>query len=79
MDGTEVRRLAHHRSRRLDHYWHQPRAAISRDGKLAVFDSNFGANPIDEYSDVYLLDVAAAVTAAAPSDAGERGSSGRPR
>lgn len=61
VDGTEVRRLAHHRSRRLDHYWHQTRAAISRDGKYAVFDSNFGRNPIPEYADVYLLNVGVAV------------------
>ena len=61
VDGSRLRRLAHHRTRRLDHYWHQPRAAISRDGSYAVFDSNFGRNPIREYSDVYLLDVRAAV------------------
>ena len=55
MDGSEVRRLAHHRSRSLDWYWYQPRAAISRDGSYAVFDSNFGMPLRKDYTDVYLI------------------------
>ncbi|MBI1760777.1 MAG: hypothetical protein HYR56_05000 [Acidobacteria bacterium] len=56
-DGTELRHLAHHRSRTLSSYWFQPRASISKDGKYAVFDSNFGTNPVKDYSDVFLLEV----------------------
>ncbi len=56
-DGSERRRLAHHRSRTLSSYWFQPRAAISKDGKYAVFDSNFGTNPLEDYSDVFLLEL----------------------
>ena len=53
--GNTVR-LAHHRSRSDESYWAQTRAAISRDGKYIVFDSNFnqssnGAN----YTDVYVI------------------------
>ena len=33
-------RLAHSRSRQAEHYYAQPRASISRDGKYIVFDSN---------------------------------------
>ena len=56
-DGSERRRLAHHRSRTLSSYWFQPRASISKDGKYAVFDSNFGTNPLKDYSDVFLLEL----------------------
>lgn len=54
VDGSERRRIAHHRSRTLSDYWFQPRAAISRDGRYAVFDSNFGINPLKDYTDVFL-------------------------
>lgn len=56
-DGSERRRLAHHRSRTLSDYWFQPRASISKDGKYAVFDSNFGTNPLKDYTDVFLLEL----------------------
>lgn len=56
-DGSERRRLAHHRSRTLNNYWFQPRASISKDGKFAVFDSNFGTNPLKDYTDVFLLEL----------------------
>ncbi len=55
MDGSEVRRLAHHRSRTLDWYWYQPRAAVSRDGSYAVFDSNFATYPLANYTDVFMI------------------------
>lgn len=55
MDGSVIRSLAHHRSRSMDNYWHTPRAAISRDGAYAVFDSNFGIQPIPNYTDTYLV------------------------
>lgn len=57
LDGSEVRRLAHHRSRAMDDYWFQPRAAISRDGSYAVFDSNFGTQPLPSYTDVFLINL----------------------
>ena len=47
-NGVEVRRLALTRSGNFsdssgdDRYWSSPRAAISNDGSLVVFDSNFG-------------------------------------
>jgi hypothetical protein len=63
MDGSEVRRLAHHRSRPFNDYWYAPRAAVSRDGRRLVYSSNYGLPSIlgysRAYSDVYLVDVAA--------------------
>ncbi|MBI2469446.1 MAG: hypothetical protein HYV62_16760 [Candidatus Rokubacteria bacterium] len=74
LDGTEVRRLAHHRTRPFNSYWYTPRAAVSRDGSRLVYTSNYGLPAIlgypSAYSDVYLIDL----TAAAPSSVGsERG------
>lgn len=57
VDGTERRRLAHHRSRTLDRYWWQPRATISKDGNFALFDSNFGQAPMVDYTDVFLVEL----------------------
>ncbi len=37
-------------------YWKLPRAAISRDQKYVIFDSDYGQDhPVDEYADVYLI------------------------
>jgi hypothetical protein len=55
VDGSEIRRIAHHRSRKSDFYYWQPRAALSKSGKYAIFDSNFGVNPIKDYVDPYLV------------------------
>ncbi len=55
VDGSEVRHLAHHRTRVLDDYWFEPRAAISRDGIYAIYDSNFGIKPFAYYTDAFLL------------------------
>jgi hypothetical protein len=65
LDGTEVRRLAHHRSRPLNSYTYMPKLATSRDGSKLVFGSNFGlqaqiGNPA-EYSDAYMIDLGPAV------------------
>jgi hypothetical protein len=57
LDGSVIRPIAHHRSRSFDSYWHTPRAAISRDGMYAVFDSNFGTQPLPNYSDVFLVNL----------------------
>jgi hypothetical protein len=56
LDGSHVWRLAHHRSRTRDSYWHLPRAALSRDGQYVLFDSNFNQLPVSDYTDVYLID-----------------------
>ncbi len=60
IDGSQVQRLAHHRSRTAEYYWAQSHAAISRDGKLVAFDSNMdistsGFVSPKQYSDVYLI------------------------
>ncbi len=59
-DG-EVHRLAHHRSTECG-YWAQPRASWSRDGRYALFASDFGVNPCavwdDGEADAYLVETA---------------------
>src|SRR5439155_2330922 len=56
LDGTEVRRLTHHRSRPFDSYNYTPRASASRDGSRLIFSSNFGLyGPSTVYTDVYLM------------------------
>jgi hypothetical protein len=57
VDGSVVFRLAHHRSRSAESYWAESRAAISRDGRYLVFDSNMdmGDTGLNSYSDVYLI------------------------
>ena len=59
LDGSETRRLLHHRSRPVNDYLYQPRAAISRDGSKLVFTSNYGLPGIlgwpSDYADVYAI------------------------
>jgi len=59
LDGSEVRRLAHHRSRPLNSYNYMPKVAASRDGTRLVYASNFSLQSIlgysSEYSDVYMI------------------------
>jgi hypothetical protein len=61
MDGTEVRRLAHHRSRPLNSYTYQPKASVSRDGSKLVYTSNYGLQKQmgypTEYTDTYLIEI----------------------
>jgi len=70
LDGSEVHRLAHHRSRPANDYWYTPRAAVDRDGRRLVYSSNFDLPSMlgydRTYSDVYLVDL----TAISPSYAG---------
>jgi hypothetical protein len=65
LDGTETRRLLHHRSRPVNDYLYQPRATISRDGKRLVFTSNYNLASIlgrsNDYADVYSVAVPAQV------------------
>jgi hypothetical protein len=59
LDGTEVRRLAHHRSRPFDTYNYTPKASVSRDGRALLFSSNYGALK-DAYTgnaDTYLMEI----------------------
>jgi len=72
LDGSEVRRLAHHRSRPLDPYWYTPRASVSHDGNRLVYSSNYGLPTIlgypSDYMDVYLMDL----STLAPGPAGSQ-------
>ncbi|HWZ43915.1 MAG TPA: hypothetical protein VNW97_10575 [Candidatus Saccharimonadales bacterium] len=59
IDGSQIQRLLHHRSRSAEYYWAQSHAAISRDGKFVAFDSNMdisnsGFVSPNQYGDVYL-------------------------
>ncbi|MBI2822811.1 MAG: hypothetical protein HYX74_11370 [Acidobacteria bacterium] len=83
LDGTEVRRLAHQRSRPFNSYNFQPRVSVSRDGSRLVYSSNYGLQATlgypSEYSDVYLASVGASSvgTGTGPvSDGGDAGSGG---
>ena len=59
LDGSDVRRLAHHRSRPLDRYNYQPKISVSRDGSRFVFNSNYDLQAIagypGGYADTYLV------------------------
>jgi len=63
LDGSEIRRLGHHRSRPFDSYYYTPRASSSHDGRKIVFSSNFGLQAIlgspSIYVDTYMIDVEA--------------------
>jgi len=71
LDGSETRRLVHHRSRPFDSYVYQPKATVSRDGSKLVFASNQGLQAIlgypSLYSDVYLVNVSGGTPAPADS------------
>jgi hypothetical protein len=66
LDGSETRRLVHHRSRPFDSYVYQPKVTVSRDGSKIAFSSNQGLQAIlgypTLYSDVYLFSVASSAT-----------------
>ncbi len=72
LDGSEVRRLAHHRSRPFNSYGWTPRASVSRDGSRLVYSSNYGLQEIlgypSSYSDAYLIDL----SQTSPSSAGSQ-------
>ena len=55
LDGSQVLRLAHHRSRpyQTDTYNWQPRISSSRDGSLVVYNSDYDLQMIDGYADQY--------------------------
>jgi Tol biopolymer transport system component len=66
LDGSEKRRLVHHRSRPFDSYVYQPRVTVSRDGSKLVFTSNQNLQRIlgypSLYTDVYLVNVSGAAS-----------------
>lgn len=59
MDGTEIQRLAHHRSRPLNDYTYMPKASGNADLSRIVYSSNFNLQRIKgypkNYSDVYMI------------------------
>jgi len=61
LDGSQVLRLAHHRSRpfQTNTYNWQPKMSTSRDGSRVVYSGDYDLQVIDgyaaEYSDVYLI------------------------
>ena len=61
LDGSQVLRLAHHRSRpfQTNTYNWQPHISTSRDGSRVVYGSDYNLQKIDgysdQYSDVYLM------------------------
>lgn len=67
LDGSEVRRLVHHRSRPLNGYEYTPRMSVSRDGSRFVFSSNMGIAVPTNYVDVYLATVPGSTTVSSPS------------
>jgi len=61
-----VLRLAHHRSSSCG-YWVQPRASISRDGRYAIFASDWGrqldcGDPIFGRGDPYMVELSSSIT-----------------
>jgi hypothetical protein len=59
LDGSEVLRLAHHRSRPWNDYNYEPRVSSSRDGARIVYSSNFNLQSLlglgGDYSDAFLI------------------------
>jgi hypothetical protein len=59
LDGGEIRRLAHHRSRPFNTYTYSPKVSTSRDGKKLVWGSNYGlpSGMFNDYADEYMMSV----------------------
>ena len=77
LDGSEVRRLAHHRSRPFNSYTYMPKVSVSRDGTMLVYASNFGLQSTGlpkEYSDVYMIDLKSSSPGSGGSSSGSSGS-----
>ena len=73
LDGSQVLRLTHFRSRPWNRYNWQPRVSTSRDGTRVVFNSNYNLQAnlgySAEYGDVYLMVLGdSAPTSPPPSD-----------
>ena len=72
LDGSQILRLAHHRSRPFEantYNW-QPKMSTSRDGSRVVYGSDYDLQTIDgyavQYSDVYLILVGSPATSTPP-------------
>jgi hypothetical protein len=70
LDGSQVVRLAHFRSRPFNSYNWQPKISTSRDGSRVVYNSNYDLQAIlgypSEYSDVYMIVTGASAPSVAP-------------
>jgi len=72
LDGSQVLRIAHHRSRPsgTNTYNWQPKMASSRDGSRVVYSSDYDLQAIDgytaQYGDTYLIVVGSAPAGSAP-------------
>jgi uncharacterized protein (TIGR03437 family) len=49
LDGSQILRLAQHRSRPTNGYVYMPKLTVSRDGSILIYSSNFGLAASDEY------------------------------
>jgi hypothetical protein len=71
LDGSEIQRVAHHRSRPFDSYYYTPRASTSHDGTKIVFSSNFGLQQLlgypSVYVDTYLINIGPSTPTPAPT------------
>jgi hypothetical protein len=80
LDGSEVRRLAHHRSRPHNGYNYMARATVSRDGGRLLFSSNYGLQSVlgapGEYSDAYLIALAPVGSGGGGGSTGGEGTTG---
>jgi hypothetical protein len=66
-NGAEIRRLAMHRSVQWQ-YWDQPRACISPDGSLVLWDTNFG---VPNSHRIVVAETGFGATDLTPSDGGD--------
>ena len=72
LDGSQVLRLAHHRSRpyQTNTYNWQPKMSTSRDGSRVVYSSDYDLQAIDgytaQYGDVYLIVVGSSSSSTPP-------------
>jgi len=66
LDGSEVRRLVHHRSRPFDIYVYEPKVTASRDGSTILYSSNFDLQAIQAnptlYADAYMISTGVTVS-----------------
>ena len=76
LDGSQVLRLAHHRSRpfQTNTYNWQPKMSTSRDGSRVIYGSDYDLQTIDgytaDYNDVYLIVVGSPSTSTPPPASG---------
>ena len=73
LDGSQVIRLAQHRSRPLNSYNYMPKLSVSRDGTRLAYASNFDLQVLSgapqQYGDEYLMTVPTPTAATTPGTA----------